>query len=160
MSSGRKTSPASIPAAALLLWVAVAVPLAASDASVRRVRLELDVTGELFAPAGRDAEAVRQRIEVAARFDFLETPAADDSAKPTVATRRYSEATAKIRVDGQEAVSSLPADARGLDVALVGTTPSPFLQSAFLSRDEADLLETPFDSLLLDRLVSGARRGR
>ncbi len=131
------------------------MPLAASDASVRRVRLELDVTGELFAPAGRDAEAVRQRIEVAARFDFLETPAADDSAKPTVATRRYSEATAKIRVDGQEAVSSLPADARGLDVALVGTTPSPFLQSAFLSRDEADLLETPFDSLLLDRLVSG-----
>jgi hypothetical protein len=38
-------------------------------------------------------------------------------------------------------------------VALRGTTPVPYLAEGFLSRAELDLLDAPFDALLLDRLL-------
>ena len=121
------------------------------ESMASRVRLELDVRGELFAPTGRDSEPVRQPITVEARFDFVEQPPATVG---TVATSRiYSEARAAIRVDGQADEITLPADARRVEVALRGTTPAPYLADGFLSRGEADLLDTPFDSLLLDRLL-------
>ena len=40
-----------------------ALPAVAGDGDGRRVVVKLDVTGELFAPAGRDAEPVRQPID-------------------------------------------------------------------------------------------------
>ena len=39
------------------------------DIEPTRVRFRLDVEGELFAPAGRGAEPIRDPIEVHARFD-------------------------------------------------------------------------------------------
>lgn len=155
MKAGRTTMRAWASAAAFLLLAAIGSPLQASTAAESRVQLKLDVSGDLFGPAGRDAQTDRQPIEVAARFDFRETPAPADAADAAaVVTRTYFEATAEIRVDGQQSVTSLPADARRLAVALLGTTPSPFLPDAFLSRGEFDLLETPFDPLLLDQLVT------
>jgi len=114
-----------------------------------QVRVDLDVRGELFAPTGRDAAPVRQPIAVEARFDFTEWR------EPGRATtgRVYAEAKAVLRVDGLPQEIALGADARRVEVALQGTTPTPYLAEAFLTRDEADLLDTPFDSLLLDRLL-------
>ena len=120
------------------------------ESTATRVRLELDVRGELFAPTGRDSEPVRQPITVEARFDFVEQPA---TAGAAATSRLYSEARAAVRVDGQADEVALPADARRIEVALRGTTPAPYLADGFLSRAEADLLDTPFDSLLLDRLL-------
>lgn len=119
---------------------------AASGAEASRLRLSLDVEGELFAPVGGDAPPLRQPIDVAARFDFLEAPAAE--AGSTV-VRRYLDAAADLRVDGQTRRITLGDDARVLSVGLRGTTPSPWLASGFLSRDELDLLQTPFDPLLV-----------
>lgn len=120
------------------------------EPTTHRVQLQLDVRGELFAPAGRNTDPVRQPIAVEARFDFVERPAIGNDA---AASREYREAKAVVRIDDRSDEIALPADARRVAVALRGTTPTPYLADAFLSREEADLLDTPFDSLLLDRLL-------
>lgn len=118
--------------------------------TVNRVQIELDVRGELFAPTGRQTEPVRQPIAVEARFDFIERP---DTAADRAAIREYAEAQACVTVAGRPVEVSLPAAARRVVVALRGTTPVPYLAAGFLSRAELDLLDTPFDALLLDRLL-------
>jgi len=136
-----------------ILALLLACPLAASsppEPTPHRVQLQLDVRGELFAPAGRDTDPVRQPIAVEARFDFVERPAIGEDA---AASREYREAKGVVRIDDRSSEIALPADARRVAVALRGTTPTPYLTDAFLSREEADLLDTPFDSLLLDRLL-------
>jgi hypothetical protein len=138
--------------AGCLVALAVCCPVqgvvAQGDPEPLRVRFRLDVEGELFAPAGRDAEPVRQPIEVHARFDYLERPAADTATAAVV--RDYVDAAADLVVAGDRMTSSLGRDARSVNVRLEGLTPAAFLPDGFLSRDEADLLDTPFDPLLLD----------
>jgi hypothetical protein len=119
-----------------------------------RVRVRLDVTGELLAPAGPDAAAVREAVEMAARFDFEETSLAPSTPEAaTVVRRSYLDATASMRVGNATTATTLGADARQLMVARQGTTPMPYLDDGFLSGEESDLLETPFDSLLIDDLL-------
>lgn len=119
----------------------------ASVPAAHRVQVDLDVQGELFAPAGRDAEPMRRPITIEARFDFIE------QSGTAAATRTYAEAAAVVRVADEPARMALPADARRVEVALQGTTPTPYLTDGFLSRDELELLDTPFDAALLDRLL-------
>ena len=119
-----------------------------------RVRVRLDVTGELLAPAGPDAAAVREAVEMAARFDFEETSLAPTAPEAAPVVRRsYRDATASMRVGDATTTATLGADARQLLVARQGTTPMPYLDDGFLSGEESDLLETPFDSLLIDDLL-------
>jgi len=127
-------------------------PPAASPAGPRfdRVRATIDVSGELFAPAGRDAVPVRRPIVVEGRFDYLEMPVTA-AEEPTV-ERRYAGAAADLRIDGELQRLVLNDDARVVRVVLRGTTPSPHLEEGFLSREEMDLLETPFDPMLIDAL--------
>ena len=120
-----------------------------------RVRLRLDVAGELFAPAGADVPPVRIPIAAEARFDFFEQPAAAPVPLGTV-LRRYTDATADLSIDGRPSRQVLDPDAREVLVALRGTTPSPYLENGFLTRPETDLLDTPFDPLLVDRLRPAA----
>ncbi len=117
--------------------------------AAHRVQVDLHVEGELFAPAGRDAEPVRRPITIEARFDFIE----QSGTGTATASRTYAEAAAVVRVADEPARMALPADARRVEVALQGTTPTPYLVDGFLSRDELDLLDTPFDAALLDRLL-------
>lgn len=121
----------------------------ASVPAAHRVQVDLHVQGELFAPAGRDAEPVRRPISIEARFDFVEQSGTGTAA----ATRTYAEAAAVVRVADESTRITLPADARRIEVGLQGTTPVPYLADGFLSRDELDLLDTPFDTALLDRLL-------
>ncbi len=133
----------------------------ATDATAElRVRVKLDVRGELLAPVGPDAPPLREPVEMAARFDFEETSPAPPSGEPTphpvaVVRRSYRDATATMRVGDTSTTATLAADARRLLVARQGTTPMPYLADGFLSAEESDLLETPFDSLLLDDLLPG-----
>lgn len=119
-------------------------------ASVERLRATIDVVGELFAPAGRDAPPIRRPIAVGARFDFIERPLSDVE-EPTV-ERRYTDAAADLEIDGHTQRTMLADDARTVRVVLRGTTPAAYLEGGFLSREEMDLLEMPFDPLLIDAL--------
>lgn len=121
----------------------------AAPPPARRIRMKLDVAGEIFAPAGRDVPPVRRPITVDARFDFVQVAsvAAGD------AERRYLDAAADVRIDDAVQATRLPADARRMRVAVRGATPMPYLADGFLTREELDLLETPFDPLLVDRVL-------
>jgi hypothetical protein len=133
----------------------------ATDATTGlRVRIKLDVRGELLAPVGPDAPPLREPVEMAARFDFEETSPALSSGEtaplPVAVVRRsYRDATASMRIGDTSTTTTLATDARQLLVARRGTTPMPYLADGFLSGEESDLLETPFDSLLLDDLLPG-----
>ena len=132
---------------------AVAEPTAepiAESVQSHRIRIKLDVVGEIFAPAGRDVPPVRRPIAVDARFDFVQTRSDEQG---QIVTRRYRDAAADVRVDDAVRTARLPNDARAMRVVLEGATPIPFLETGFLSREELDLLETPFDPLLLDHLL-------
>jgi len=120
------------------------------SAPSHRIRIKLDATGEIFAPAGRDVPPVRRPIAVDARFDFVQT---DSAAADRGVIRRYRDAAADVKVEDAVRAARLPTDARTLRVAIVGATPTPSLDTGFLTREELDLLETPFDPLLLDRLL-------
>jgi len=141
--------------------VTLPVPIAGSPAT--RVRLRLDVSGELVAPAGPDAAAERRPVTMQARFDFDESSAAPPQTgggafrEVTPVLRRYADAAAEIRVGTEAVRAALAADARSVLVARIGTTPMPYLAGGFLSGEEHDLLETPFDPLLLEGLLSGTQ---
>jgi len=124
-----------------------------------RVRVKLDVTGEIFAPAGRDAPPLRVATTLDAMFDFIESPAMVENAAGSVVERRYADAVAELRVDGAARRISLAPEARVVRVAMRGTTPSPFLERGFLTRDELDLLEIPFDPLLTAAIRPGRTVG-
>jgi len=149
-------------------WLAtfVAAAIAAADEggpaetpvrAGRRVCVTLSVDGELHGPASGGHEPDRRPIAMEATFDFHESLRPDDP--DAAAMRRYVEATARLDVGDGEETLALPADARRISVARVGTTPCPFLPGASLSRDELELLETPFDSLLLEDLLPGRAVG-
>ncbi|MFM8435581.1 MAG: hypothetical protein ACKOBP_09635 [Planctomycetia bacterium] len=125
----------------------------AEPAHSRRVDVALTAKGELHGPATGSKEGARQPIAMEGRFRFVETlepPGAD-----AVAVRQYAQAEATLEADGGTQSLALPADARRIAVARLGTTPQPYLPTAHLSRDELELLETPFDSVLLEDLLPG-----
>ncbi len=148
--------------AAGLAWTGIALAWAAAgraegpaDGPVvtggeHAVEFDLHVRGELFAAATAGAEPVRRPITLDARFEFVERPAPDAGAG--IFHRRYGVARAGIDADGQETVQRLGADARDVMMRLEGTTPRAYLAEGFLSRDEAELLDVPFDSMLTDGL--------
>ena len=147
------------------VWPAVTAAADAPPLPDVRVCVTLDVTGELVAAASREGAAIREPVEMAARFDFVETsvPPSALGANETpagggqvVAHRRYRDATASLRVGTSTTNSALAADARQLLMARRGTTPLPYLANGFLTGDEFDLLDTPFDSLLLEGLLPTA----
>lgn len=130
---------------------ATAAPEAAAPTTAgHAVSLRVEVEGDLFATAAAEAEAVRRPIKLAARFDFLEWPA--PAAGAGEVSRRYRIARAEIETPDQRVLQHLASDARELVVTLEGMTPKPFLKEGYLSRDEADLLDVPFDPLLVDGL--------
>jgi hypothetical protein len=108
------------------------------------------VRGDLFATASAGAEPVRRPITLDARFEFDQRDAADAGGNSVA--RRYSIARADIETDGHRATQRLAADACEVLFRLEGMTPRPYLAEGFLARDEAELLDVPFDPLLIDGL--------
>jgi len=111
------------------------------------VRIDLRATGRLFAPGS--AAVAEQPIDLEARFDFREAPAGAG------AVRRYDRAVARMTRGESVVRRSLGEDARDVCVVLAGAAPRPQLADGFLSREEIDLLDTPFDALLIDGIRPG-----
>jgi hypothetical protein len=114
--------------------------------TIDRLQVKVDLAGEIFAPAGRDAPPLRLPTSLEAIFDFTESEVAGD--QDGSVERCYTDAAADLRIDGGTRRITLAPDARVVRVVVRGTTPSPYLVDGFLSREELDLLETPFDPLL------------
>ena len=119
-------------------------------ADATRFEVRIDVEGELVAPAGRNVAEVRQPIRVNGRFDFVESPATAGDGSEVI--RDFTTAAAEFAVDGQSSEVRLGDDASRVHVVRVGTAAMPYLPDAFLSREEHDLLEIPFDPLLVGGL--------
>jgi len=147
------------PLAAVLLAVAcsAAVPAAerTPDPEPALWAVEFTVGGTMFAPAGEAAAPVREPIDIRARFEFRESaaPGGQD------VLRRYRAAAADMAVGDRTERRRLGADARVVLFGLQGTTPTPGLADGFLSRDEAELLDLPFDPLLLPGLAPATEAG-
>lgn len=122
----------------------------AADTVPPRIEIGLTVRGEMFAPGSEESPGVREPIDVKAAFDFLETA---DGRSPSTTVRTYRRATAAMQVGERATRTTLAADAREVIVELVGTTPTPGLAEGFLSRQEAELLDTPCDPLLLPGML-------
>ena len=147
-----------------LAWAAVAAGFCGSGSTLAagtHVAVTLDVKGDLFAAPGQSQERgqdqgqepARSPVAMKARFEFVESPPDEAAGLPDAAViRRYSEAATEMTVDGRQSRCELATDVPTVAVARQGTTAVPYLTDAFLSRDEADLLETPFDSILLDEM--------
>jgi len=126
---------------------------AARPPSAIRCRIKLDVSGELIVPAGGDVPPLRRQLGLDARFDFEERPLPGTPVAGT--TRRYRDAVAFVTIGDETAVSTLAADARTIRVVQRGAAALPHLEDAFLTDDEHELLDIPFDPLLLDDLLPG-----
>ena len=111
------------------------------------VAVTLRVQGELFAEAATNQPPVSQPIELEAEFQFTERQPTGVAA---AAVRTYHAATAAFTTDGATNRTTLASDAREVLVALRGTTPMPHLADGFLAREEAELLDVPFESVLID----------
>lgn len=121
------------------------------------VEASLTVTGELVAVTGPDAATVRRPADMSARFEFQERRV--DAAEPDgpAVQRRYRRAEATMRFGDATVNGELAACARDVLVARRGTTPVPYLAEGFLTDEEYDLLDVPFDSLLIDEVLPGQR---
>jgi hypothetical protein len=127
-----------------------AASVAAESESMRTV-VELRAAGRLR-PAGAEEQPVRLEAE----FDLLQAEAAASEALPHAAIRHYTHAAAKTSLAGGVTTVRLPAEASTLAVALEGMMPVPFPPRGLLTREEFDLLEIPFDPLLMAKLLAEA----
>jgi len=129
----------------LASWVVAAGGATAAD----DVRIAIEVRGDLFAAAASEAEPARSSLELKALLEFDEIPAGAGDA----VVRRYREAAADLKIGEHPSRTTLGEDAREVVIERQGSTPVPSLRRGHLTREELDLLDTPFDPLLLASLI-------
>ena len=140
----------------LTLGLVATAAVAGEPRPALEVVATLAVTGELVAVGGADAASVRRPADMAARFEFQERGGPADPDGPAV-VRRYRRAEATMRFGDAAVRGELAAAARDVLVVRRGTTPVPYLAEGYLTDEEYDLLDVPFDSLLIDDLLPGHR---
>ncbi|MFM1904703.1 MAG: hypothetical protein RLZZ440_2603 [Planctomycetota bacterium] len=156
LAADRRGGIAPLAAACLTAAWALATSLVAASLAAAQepettwVEVELRVDGELFAEADPARPPVTWPIRLDAGFVFREQQRPMEEDAPIA--RRYLTARADVTSDGQPSHTALAADARDVLLTLRGTTPSPYLADGFLSREEAELLDLPFESMLIDGL--------
>ena len=148
------SKPGPLAVAVFTALVRLATPMVSSaDDAIReassRITIALEVRGELFAEATPDRSPVSQPITLDAHFAFVEQPIEGENA---AVVRHYRQAAAAFQTGSRSSHTVLAADASEILVNLQGTTPLPFMANGFLSREEAELLDMPFDSLLVEGL--------
>lgn len=119
--------------------------------SVNRVEIVVEAAGEL---TFREKEATKSLpTQVAARLAYEEKRLAKSHAGSERSARAYRTAEAKIQVE-KESLQPKLAEERNV-VVVESTEAQPLLFSPFgpLTTDELELLQVPFNSLLVDRLL-------
>ena len=124
--------------------------------SLTRVRVKFEVAGNLRM-AG-DTKPPTLPMTVAANFDYFERRidgSTDDGSanEEPRSIRHYAAAQAAIRVNNQEHPATLADEHRLIKAAVIGERAVVRAARGFLTRDERDLIELPFNTLLLDSLL-------
>jgi hypothetical protein len=131
-----------------------------SPAFLTRVTAKFEVGGNLLTKA--KGQASELPMSVVARFEFVERRI-DDASMPTErrSIRYYSDAQAAIKVENQASVSKLGPDHRLIRAAVSQNRTALGAARGHLTREEHDLIDIPFSTLLLGQLLpsADAKRG-
>jgi hypothetical protein len=129
-----------------------APPVPASAGLVVRVEAKFEVSGDLRLPA--DTRPDKLPMSVVARFAYLERRIDDGSVNAERRSIRfYNDAQAAIKVEKQASISKLAPDRQLVRVAVSGGKTTLGAVRGNLTREERELLELPYNTLVLDRLL-------
>jgi hypothetical protein len=120
-----------------------------------RVKAKFEVGGHLLTKA--NGQAATLPMSVVAQFDFFERRI-DDGSMPAEkrSIRYYTDAQAAIKVEKQASVSKLAPDHRLIRTAVSQNRLALGAAAGHLTREERDLIDIPFNTLLLNRLLPAA----
>jgi hypothetical protein len=145
---------------ACIFFLGAASPLAAfaqtqtgpQPAVLTRVKAKFEVGGHLRVRAASEPSTLP--LSVVAEFDYFERQM-DDGSMPGErrSVRYYSDAQAAIKVEKQASISKLAADHRLIRAAVTQGRTSVSALRGHLTRDERDLVDIPFNTLLLQQLL-------
>jgi hypothetical protein len=124
-------------------------------AFLTRVKAKFEVGGDLLTRA--NGKATTLPMSVVAQYDFFERRI-DDGSMPTErrSIRYYSDAQAAIKVEKQASVSKLAQEHRLIRAATSKNRTILGAVRGHLTRDERDLIDIPFNTLLLNKLLPAA----
>ena len=125
---------------------------AGAGAFLTRIKAKYEVGGDLSMAA--DAKPARLPMSVVATFDYCERRI-DDGSLPAEkrAVRYYTDAEAAIKVEKQASLSKLPPERRLIRAAVSQKRSTLGAAEGHLTRAEHDLLDLPFNTLLLNELL-------
>lgn len=146
----------------LALFVAATAPAIAkvradqtgtgSAALLTRIKAKFEVGGDLRMAA--NAKPATLPLSVVARFEYCERRV-DDGSLPAEkrSLRYYIDAEAAIKVEKQASIAKLPPDRRLIRAAISQKRATLGAAQGHLTREERDLLDLPFNTLLLNELL-------
>jgi hypothetical protein len=126
-----------------------------APAFLTRVKAKFEVGGDLRLNA--DGQPAKLPMSVVAQFDFFERRI-DDGSMPAElrSIRYYSDAQAAIKVEKQASVSKLADEHRLVRAAVSQNRTTLGATRGHLTREERDLIDIPFNTLLLSQLLPAA----
>jgi hypothetical protein len=139
---------------------AVAAPgLSNSGSAITRVKAKFEVGGDLRLPG--DAKPSVLPMSVEAQFDYFERRIDDGSVDlERRSIRYYLGAEAAIKVDKQANRSTLSDERRLVRAAVSEDRTTIGSLHGHLTRQEQDLVDIPFNTLLLDKLLPAPAAGK
>ncbi|HJS08465.1 MAG TPA: hypothetical protein VJ809_12425 [Pirellulales bacterium] len=128
---------------------------ASSPPFLTRIKAKFEVGGDLRMAA--DAKPATLPMSVVARFEYSERRI-DDGSLPGEkrSLRYYTDAEAAIKVEKHASISKLPTEKRLIRSAVTQKRASLGAARGQLTREERDLLDLPFNTLLLNDLLPSA----
>ncbi|MEX2138213.1 MAG: hypothetical protein WD894_03050 [Pirellulales bacterium] len=130
-----------------------------APAFLTRVKAKFEVGGDLR--LNTDGQPSTLPMSVVAQFDFFERRI-DDGSLPSErrSIRYYSDAQAAIKVEKQASVAKLAAEHRLVRAAVSENRTTLGAARGHLTREERDLIDIPFNTLLLSQLLPAATAER
>jgi hypothetical protein len=123
-----------------------------SAAFLTRIKAKFEVGGDLRMAA--DAKPATLPMSVVAQFEYCERRI-DDGSLPAEkrAIRYYSDAEAAIKVEKQASIARLPPERRLIRAAVAQKRATLGAVRGHLTREERDLVDLPFNTMLLNELL-------
>jgi hypothetical protein len=122
-----------------------------TSGKARAVELLIESSGQLKVPGETEPATLEMKLEAKQKYD--EMPRAVTSDAQLASARHYQRAEADIQIDGASLHPALSAEHQTICLLSDRETATLFCPTAPLTREELDLLDVPFNSLLVDQLL-------